>query len=242
MFLPKDADTAQAMLRAIQGQQAEQEQQRTSLQGLLGRQQQQGGNLRGLALVASLGSNPLLQGLRQTAEQQGMGLDNAAARTEGRLAGLKGTSMDPLRIIALQRAAQRLQQQKDLAGASLAYRKENDAARAGAASLAATEKAEQRGVKLEGGLRREVEGSPIHKAFQESKVSLQKVSGLHPQHTCWRYRPHLRDDDDVGPREHRPRASSPLPRTRGVFPSTSLPCTTAVLWGTVVTPISERTS
>jgi hypothetical protein len=158
MLMPTNPDEAQAMLRAIQGQQADQGQQRSDLQRLLGQQTQQAGNLRGLALVASLGSNPLLQGLRQTAEQQGMGLDNAAARTESRLAGTRGIlgkPMDPLALIRLQQAAQRMQQQKDMA--------DN---KAKSAADAASGKATQQGYAMEDKLRKEFQALPAYKNYQ----------------------------------------------------------------------------
>ncbi len=145
MLMPTNPDEAQAMLRAIQGQQADQSQQRADLQRLLGQQQQQAGGLRGLALVASLGNNPLLHGVRQTAEQQGMGLDNAAARTEARLASSKANALDPLRLIALQQAGARLKQQA--ADAAERAKRENAALGLRARALTAKENVQPKAAK-----------------------------------------------------------------------------------------------
>jgi len=117
MLAPQSADQAQAMLAALQGQQAQQQAQRDALSASLAKQGQQAGSMRALALLTSMGQNPLLQGLNRTAEAQAINLDNLAARTEGRLSQAKAGMLDPTRIIALQQAAQRLKQQQDEAEA-----------------------------------------------------------------------------------------------------------------------------
>jgi hypothetical protein len=172
---PQDLE-AQALMEELRARAREQGQQRTQLQGTLSRQQGQAGGLRNLSLLSSLGDNPLLRGVRDTAGQQGQQVDNLAARTEGRLANLGGGGMDPasalLRLRALGQGDRRIGLQE-----SEAERKAKAAAATGARRAAETEAKETRGnIKLEGDLRKEFQALPAYKNFQIASVAYEQIN------------------------------------------------------------------
>jgi hypothetical protein len=191
MLMPQDADQAAAMLAAIQKRQGEAQAQQAQLRQRLGGQTGQAGNLRNLALLTSLGANPLLQGINRTAGEQAQQLESNASRTEGLLGRAQAGMVDPIRLATLQQAAERLRLAEEAAKTKAA----NDAKRLGlreteaqhkaaAAAAKATAKAAsdaakdaQNKIKLEGATRKEFQALPAYKNYQIVATALDQMTG-----------------------------------------------------------------
>lgn len=113
LYPDPEGEQSAALIEALRQQQKRQQAERAGLQGTLARQQGQAGNLRTLSLLSSLGDNPLLRGIRQTAGEQGAQLEGLAARTEQRLAH-SGADLNPVSLAQLRLSAEKMKQQGTL--------------------------------------------------------------------------------------------------------------------------------
>lgn len=179
---PTEDEQQQALMAALRQQQEQQQTERAGLQQALGRQQGQAGALRSLALISSLGNNPLTQRIQQEASHQGSQLEGLAARTEQRLSGNQAGAINPLRLLALKLAAEK---EKRLAGDAderearlkegLAFQKNKAAGAAAKAADKAAKKEEDDLIKLESGLRKEFMATPAYKNYQLASVAFDQV-------------------------------------------------------------------
>jgi hypothetical protein len=178
---PTDDEQQAALLAALKNQQSQQQTTRANLQNTLQRQQGQAGALRSLALLSSLGDNPLLRRLQQEAGSQGSQLEGLAARTEQRL-GQAESGMNPLRALALKLAADK---EKRLAGDAkdrekrladqLEFQKKKSAAGAAAAKTKGEKKEHDDSIKLEGGLRKEFQATPAYKNYELAATAFDQM-------------------------------------------------------------------
>jgi hypothetical protein len=178
-----------ALADALRKQKAMQEAQQAELQQNYSTQQQQAGDYRALGLLSSLGANPLLSGIRQSALATGDDYQNAARGTLGLLRSGKTAMADPMRLLALQQAQERLAlsgkredrlgdqagERIDLAKQRLAWQRSKAAAGAAAAQEKATKKEASDNIKLEGNLRKEFQALPAYKNFQIAAIALDQI-------------------------------------------------------------------
>lgn len=177
-----DGQTA-AIIEALRRRQEATGDSEAALRSMAGRQQRQAQGLRALSLLASVGQNPLLAGLRQEAGAQGRDIDSLAARTEQRLAGRQGDPLAPLRLLQAQtRLKQAAEQMKAQAGrfeASQAQSAEqralDRASRERAAAITAGDKATQDQLNNEAKIRSEIAGNKVVQEEQAAAVALSKV-------------------------------------------------------------------
>jgi hypothetical protein len=191
LLMPQDADQATAMLAAIQKRQGDAQAQQEQLRQRFQQQTGQAGNMRNLALLTSLGANPLLQGVNRTAGAQAEQMESNATRTEGLLGRAQSGMVDPIRLATLQQAAERLRLAKEQAETKAAndakrlgmketeaQRKAADAkAKAEAKTAAGAEKKTQGEIRLEGNLRKEFQALPAYKNYQIVATALDQMTG-----------------------------------------------------------------
>lgn len=171
-------DSQEALIAALRQRQAEQ----GRLGGQLHQQQAQAGQLRSLAMLSSLGSNPLLDGVNRSASQQAESLDGLSGRTEARL-GVSG--VNPLRALALRQAAEREKRLANNADAlgqhrkdTLDFQKQKAGAGAGAAAAKAETKQAEDLRRTESQLRREVLQSDSGKQYLEARTAYQGIQSF----------------------------------------------------------------
>jgi hypothetical protein len=189
----EDPDFLRYQMMPLDEQQAQLQRQMQAADALMQGSRQQhttplGAAIGGLADVVRMGVGGYrMGGLQQKMDalgQQRTGLIEQAGKGPSTLrrAMQKAPADTSIREGYLNLAREREERLKEQAGELEGYRKELTALKKTGAAAAATRRAQvedekktQGGIKLEGNIRREVEGSPIYKAFQESSVSRDKV-------------------------------------------------------------------
>lgn len=159
---PDDEEGA-ALIAALRQQQERQTDDRDAIRQTLGRQQRQAQGLRALSMLASVGQNPLLAGLRQTAGEQGAQMDNLAARTEARMEQARG-GLSLLDVVRSRQAQQRLGQ----AAEALKARERQAAAGAARSAAQQAQKQQTELIDRETGLRKELTGNALLKDYEQS--------------------------------------------------------------------------
>lgn len=165
----------QMLAEILRRREAQEAEERNLLQGNLAQQQGDSGRLRSLAMLTSMGQNPLLRGLQREASQQGQQADARASQTAGRLAQVGAGGMDPMagliRLREMGLAKERLKQQGALGYGNLDVAR----GRLGLARDTAGTKAVDDAVDRETSLRKEVNSLPEVKEFKALDASYQTL-------------------------------------------------------------------
>lgn len=191
-FMEVDPKKRMLMLaQALRQRQQEQDAEAMRLQGEFTGQQQKADQYRGLGLLTSFGSNPLLQGVQRASTAAGDDYQQDARTTMGLLRGTRQTS-DPLRLLSIQagmekewRLAEDAKTREARLAAEAAAREAERNRKAAAAAGAAEKKAEATAKKaaadvrkMEAGFRREILQSEQGKQYLESKTQYQMLENF----------------------------------------------------------------
>lgn len=168
---------AAALMELLRRQQQEQAGMRAQAQAQLGAAQRQAGGLNGLALITSMGANPLLQGVQREAARQGAAVEPAALERLRALGG--GKMMDPLAIERMRQGDEREARLAKMAADLEKHRQALEEARKGKAAAdagKAAKKDEKDLITLETNLRKEFQATPAYKNWGLASVAFDQVT------------------------------------------------------------------